>query len=319
MRKNEAIWIEKSQRWQIKVQKDGVRKAFYSTKVGRKGKIEAEKKADAWLESGEDGGRRRFDKVWEEWIAWQEQSSGKDNPTLKKNRSIGKTHVVPVIGWKQIQAIKLDDWQGVVDKAFAKKKLSKKTLENIRGALTSFYSYCKRKGLPICKPDEIIIPRAATRGERTILQPTDLDVLFTHSTITNNGKERPCWYIHYWRFAVYTGLRPGELVGLKWDDIRDGVLTISRSVNADGIETRGQNRNARRSIYLTTYALQELEEQRAMVKAAHIITPWVFPAPDGQRASERAIYKLWVRWSEQHKIPHTSNLQLRTSCIYTGG
>ena len=46
MRKNEAIWIEKSQRWQIKVQKDGVRRAFYSFTPSKRGKIEAEKKAD---------------------------------------------------------------------------------------------------------------------------------------------------------------------------------------------------------------------------------------------------------------------------------
>ena len=43
-RKVEAKWMENQQRWQVKVQDDGERKAFYSPIPGRKGKIEAERK-----------------------------------------------------------------------------------------------------------------------------------------------------------------------------------------------------------------------------------------------------------------------------------
>lgn len=43
-RRSEAIWIESKAYWQIKVQKDDVRKAFTSAVKGRKGKHEAEPK-----------------------------------------------------------------------------------------------------------------------------------------------------------------------------------------------------------------------------------------------------------------------------------
>lgn len=49
-RKNEASWIESRGRWQINVQSDGERRTFSSSIAGKKGKIAAEKKADAWLE-----------------------------------------------------------------------------------------------------------------------------------------------------------------------------------------------------------------------------------------------------------------------------
>ena len=49
-RKNEAQWIESRQRWQIKVQVDDKRKTFTSYTPGRKGKVEAERKADRWIE-----------------------------------------------------------------------------------------------------------------------------------------------------------------------------------------------------------------------------------------------------------------------------
>ena len=44
-RTNTAQWMEKYNRWQIKVQKDGVRKTFYSSKPGRTGQREANAKA----------------------------------------------------------------------------------------------------------------------------------------------------------------------------------------------------------------------------------------------------------------------------------
>ena len=47
-RTNTAKW--NGTRWRIDVQKDGIRKSFYSSKKGRNGQREANKKADEWLE-----------------------------------------------------------------------------------------------------------------------------------------------------------------------------------------------------------------------------------------------------------------------------
>ena len=47
MRKNEAKWYDSAKRWQIKIQKDGERRTFFSSTKGTKGKIAAEKAADA--------------------------------------------------------------------------------------------------------------------------------------------------------------------------------------------------------------------------------------------------------------------------------
>ena len=53
-RTNTAVWMEKYNRWQIKVQKDGLRKTFYSSTPGRTGQREANAKADAWLDENVD-------------------------------------------------------------------------------------------------------------------------------------------------------------------------------------------------------------------------------------------------------------------------
>lgn len=51
-RTNTAVWMEKQNRWQVKVQKNGERKTFTSSKPGRVGQREANAKADAWLDEG---------------------------------------------------------------------------------------------------------------------------------------------------------------------------------------------------------------------------------------------------------------------------
>lgn len=49
-RTNTAKWMENQHRWQINVQKDGIRRSFTSSKPGRTGQREANAKADAgWM------------------------------------------------------------------------------------------------------------------------------------------------------------------------------------------------------------------------------------------------------------------------------
>jgi hypothetical protein len=74
MRKNEASWSESQQRWQIKIQVDTQRCMFVSSKKNsqpdnKKGKIEAEKKADAWLNDRTADEKIRVEKAFAKFIA----------------------------------------------------------------------------------------------------------------------------------------------------------------------------------------------------------------------------------------------------------
>ncbi len=67
-RTNTAVWLEKYGRWQIKVQKDGQRRTFTSSKPGRTGQREANAKADAWLDEGIVGTSAKVSKLYAEWL-----------------------------------------------------------------------------------------------------------------------------------------------------------------------------------------------------------------------------------------------------------
>lgn len=314
-RKNEAAWKDSRQMWQINVQKDGERKSFYSSKPGKKGKIEAEKKADKWLSNSTTKDNLKFGKVWEEWLDKQVKVNGEKNPTYQKNESIGRNYILPVLKFMRLSSITQQDWQNVIDTAFSERNLSKKTLKNIRGSMTTFWRYCHKCRYTLERPEDIDIPNDAAVGERKSLQPTDLITLMEKDYILRYGRQYPCHFIHFWRFQVFSGLRPGEVIGLQSGDISGNVLSIHRSVNVYNSVTRGKNKNARRTVILTDYALQELEAQRIMLKKLGIISPWIFPDEDGEHADEKAVYRRWRTYKKQHNITHASLYELRHTFV----
>lgn len=315
-RKNEAAWIEKSQRWQIKVQKDGERKAFYSTKPGKKGKIEAEKKADAWLSSGRRETGTRFGKVWDAYVMREKEIRGENSTVYLQAEYFGRLYLKPRLEHKKLSSITAQDWQDCIDYAYRDKDLSQKTLKNMRGAITAFWKYLRRAQVLFAQPDDALtIPSKAKVLERTIVQPGALQKVFEVDGHEVRGRWYQPHYLYAWRFALTTGLRPGELIGLRHEDISGSVITLSRAINVYGEETAGKNRRARRSFHLPAEALNILDDQRLYLLKLGILSPWVFPATDGGPASEKTLYKTWRNYCEILGIPKTSLYEQRHTFV----
>lgn len=78
-RTNTAVWMDKQNRWQIKVQKDGERKTFTSSKPGRVGQREANAKADAWLDEGITDTSARISALYESWFEQLQITTSRSN------------------------------------------------------------------------------------------------------------------------------------------------------------------------------------------------------------------------------------------------
>ena len=78
-RTNTAQWIESRNRWQINVQKDGIRKTFTSSTPGRTGQREANAKADAWLDDGINNTKIKVRQAAEQYIESLKLSTSKSN------------------------------------------------------------------------------------------------------------------------------------------------------------------------------------------------------------------------------------------------
>lgn len=300
---SEAIWIEGKSYWQIKVQKNGIRKAFTSSLKGRKGKHEAEAKADTWLESGTTD--MRFEDAWAQFLAYQMDHNGSSN---YENLEIdGRLRILPQLRMHKLSKITPAMWQRCIDNAAAS-GLSRRTCLNLRQSISAFVTFARRNRWTIetLEKGDLRIPNNATpQKQKNVLQPADLQTLFTADTCTRGKQVEFVHYIHAFRFLTVTGLRRGELCGLRREDVRDGILTVSRSINSYNEITSGKNDNARRVIVLPKIAQRILTDQSLMLRRAGIISPWLFPDPDGECTDPKIFYERWDRYRKQHGIAST--------------
>ena len=302
-RRSEAIWIESKKYWQIKVQKNGVRKGFTSSTPGRRGKHEAENKADDWLERGTSD--MRFQQAWEDFLKWHKAHNGSQN--YIKHESAGRLYILPAVGNRKISAITASVWQKAIDRA-VDAGLSRRSCINIRGSIIAFLRYARRERLDVIQieADDLVIPNsAAPEKEKHVLSRDELNTLFSDATFVHHNKPVVCQFAYAWRFLVATGMRRGELAGLRNEDIYDRMIHIRRSINSIGEETSGKNDNARRDFIITDTMMEILDAQREFLKQKMIISPWVFPDEHGDRADPKHIYTQWRAYCGQHNIKCT--------------
>lgn len=302
-RTNTAQWQEKFQRWRIAVQKDGVRKFFYSSTPGRNGQREANRKADAWLEEGIGVKAGRVEDVYKLWLEGLKQNTSAGNWEPVESR--WRVWVLPIIGKKRVNALTDADLQTIVNKAHAAGK-SRKTLQLLAGDLRAFCKFCRKAKLSTYLPEDVQIPAGARLKGKKVLQPDDLVKLFSIDTTLYRGKRVHDDFVHAYRFEVLTGLRPGELLGLRWADIKGSTVNLSRAINVKGIETRGKNENAVRSFVLSDVARAVLEAQRAIT--GHCESVFCLE-------TERRYYKRWKVYCAANDLQPVSLYELRHTFV----
>lgn len=114
-------------------------------------------------------------------------------------------------------------------------------------------------------------------------------------------------YIHAYRFEVLTGLRPGELRGLRVEDVEGNRISIKRSINVYGEETKGKNENAIRSFVMSDMALKEIKAQFREYPSK---SGFVFELPSPTAYRER-----WQKYCASNGITKTTPYELRHSFV----
>ena len=275
-RTNTAVWLPNQQRWQIKVQKNGVRKTFTSAKPGRTGQREANRKADAWLDEGIASTTKRCADVWAEFMISVKATAG--SSYIDQVEKFGRNYILPVIGPCRIGDLNAGMLQDVLDRSYkegsmnpdskrqSRGNLSKKTLQGIRGVEVAFVNWARQHKYTALRPEDenLTVPKGARNKGKKILQPDALRVLLSTDTRVLRGKVVHDDCIHAYRLAVMTGLRPGEIIGLRWCDIHGSRCDVRRSINIYKEETHGKNENAVRSFALTDTAKAVLNAQREL-------------------------------------------------------
>lgn len=324
-RTNTAVWLEKENRWVTSVQKDGIRKRFYSSTPGRTGQREANAKADAWLDDNISGANKKVSVLYAEWVENLKLTCG--TSYVEQCEKYGEYYILPVCGHLKISDLSEGHLQTVIDKSYKRrclkkvrqtksqdKPLSKKTLMTIRSVERAFVKWCRLHRYTTLNPESLSIPKNARVKEKTILQPDALKILFSSDTRLLYGKPVFDDYVYAYRFAVATGMRPGEIVGLWYGDVKGNTVNLRRSINVHEEQTTGKNENAIRSFDMCQNAREAYEAQVQLLNSSGIQLN--YNTPLFQIPKQRSLVKRWESYQKSNGIePMVTLYELRHTFV----
>ena len=301
-KKVEARWEPGRKRWRVNAQRNGERKTFYSTVPGLRGKKEAERKADSWKRSAGlsyENCDPLVAELWDSFLLYLQEEKRVGTSTLEQTRKFGRNYILPVCGNLKISRLNEGHLQRVLNLSAQKGclqphptrppkgPLSLKTLRGLRNAEQQFVKWCRINDFTDLVLEGLEVRTCAEKQEKEILQPEELQTLFRVDTRLVRGERVFDDQIYAYRFAVVTGLRPGELMGLHIGDIDGDKLHIQRAINRYGEKTKGKNQNARRTFGLNTFARILIDQQLSLLHSLGLPTTPdspLFPALNQQAA-----------------------------------
>ena len=101
--------------------------------------------------------------------------------------------------------------------------LSAKTVRNIAGLVSSAFARAERWGLVTANPVKRSEPPVPRRRIKKLLTPAEQELVFEAGT-------GPRCLSMFLRMAGFSAARRGEILALRWSDIKDGRITIARSL-----------------------------------------------------------------------------------------
>ena len=227
-----------------------------------------------------------------------------------------ENHIKPQIGGIPLAGLTSLDLQrfykhlldgGRVDRIEAKKKpkgLAPKTVRNIHQMIGSAYNLAIEQKLVTRNPTQgCALPKVEHKEMKT-LTADQLSAFF------QEARDSGVYELYYLDLA--TGLRRGELLGLKWTDVDldRGVLKIQRAIsrqNGKVVEAPLKTKNAYRTLPLSADAIDALMQQRRKTGNSE----WVFPSPTGGPMSPDSVLHMLQRVLKRAGLPRIRFHDLR--------
>ncbi len=155
-----------------------------------------------------------------EWLNRKRKIKENTKVTYQKRLD---NYVIPNLGNKLISAITSSDIQALLDKY---KNLSEKTLKETKGVLSQIFKYAISDSLITknpCSNLDVEIP-SVKRKTRFALPLEHFHDIISHLWMLEPKDRR------FLALCLFTAMRRGEVLGLRWEDIHHGMIHVKRNV-----------------------------------------------------------------------------------------
>ncbi|MDQ1244002.1 MAG: hypothetical protein QG565_342 [Campylobacterota bacterium] len=184
-------------------------------------------------------------------MSFEIHSSTRKQSTQSDYRISYEKHIKPYLGKKRLDSIKPSDialWQNKILES-----VSPRRLKAIRAVLSTIIQDAMRDELILRNPLPLVkLPRA----DKVEIEPFSISEIFT---ILDKAKEQ---YKNFYALGFFSGLRSGEMIGLKWEDIDffRHEISIKRAIKM-GVVSTPKTLNSVRDIDMIDSLLPYLENQ----------------------------------------------------------
>ena len=217
-----------------------------------------------------------------EWLGrWMEEYK---KPILRPSTYSGygkdiENHILPYLGAKKLTQLKTADIQKHYNRLLESgrkndigkgKGLANATVRGIHMVLREALDSAVREGLIPRNPADGTSPPKIHRKEKQVLTKEELE---TFMKLIENDE---VWYDFFYT-EIITGMRQGEICGLRWEDFDEakGTLRVARSVDfvkKELVIGETKTEDGKRTIYLPDSLWRLLAERK---KGA--VSEWIFP------------------------------------------
>jgi len=218
-----------------------------------------------------------FGEVAQQWVKIMPQKV--KSSTLKDYRGAMNYYILPRFGNVPIKDIDFLD----IEEFISEMKCSNKRKNNVLVPMRSLMKFSLKAGLIDKNPMNLIDNLSVSKPE---IHPMSMDEVHQFLDVVKPQ------YKNFFTVAFYTGMRFGEMAGLKWKnvDFRLGVIKV-RETRVRGEEGRPKTKGSIRDIKMLPPVVEALRDQR---KATMGKSNYVFLNFDGRPLLPNSVsYRIW--------------------------
>lgn len=259
------------------------------------------------------GGRRLAAFLVDDWLPHY-RGTVAASTYVQREKDV-RLHIVPAFGDKRLVEMRpmaLERWY----RTLLDNGLKPATVRQIHSTLSTAYGQAERWGIVESNPMRRVTAPLPERAPQVVWSLEEIAAFIA-------GEQDPYWRT-VWAVLAGTGMRRGEALALRWDDIEweRGVIRVERThTRGDGggpAVGRTKTASGRREVAIDPLLVTALRQHRARQLERRLLCGdgwrdegWVFDRGDGGLAQRDTLYRAFRRRLRETGLPAATPHDLR--------